>query len=188
MDALLVSMGLVALAEMGDKTQLLALLLAARFRQPVAILTGIAVATILNHALAGIVGQWLTSNIESHWLQWGLGISFVLMAGWTLKADSLNDNQRGRLWGLNAFWATTLLFFLAEMGDKTQLATVGLAAHYSSVWLVVIGTTLGLLIANAPVIWFGDRLLSRWPLGRLRWVAAILFLAFGLWILIDSMG
>jgi putative Ca2+/H+ antiporter (TMEM165/GDT1 family) len=187
MEALLVSIALVALAEMGDKTQLLALLLAARFRQPVTIAFGIAVATLLNHAVAAAAAVWLTVTVDALWLSFGLAISLIAMAAWTLQADSLGDFNTRRLGRFGAFGATTLLFFLAEMGDKTQLATLALAAYYSPVLLVVAGTTLGVLIANIPAIWFGDRLMTKVPMHRFRWMATSLFLILGLWILIQAL-
>ena len=181
MDAFLISTALVALAEMGDKTQLLSLVLAAKFRKPVPIVLGIFVATIVNHALAGAVGAWITTLLGPDVLRWILGISFILMAGWMLIPDKLDDDSAhssGR-WGV--FGTTLLLFFIAEMGDKTQLATVGLAAKYPlSYYWVVLGTTLGMMLANAPVVWFGDKITKKLPIKWIHRVCAVIFLVLGI--------
>lgn len=178
-EALLVSTGAVALAEIGDKTQLLALLLAARFRKPWPIVAGILVATLLNHALAGWLGQqasqWLTPAV----LRWVVAASFIGIALWTLKPDTLDAGQP--LPPRGAFIATTLAFFIAEMGDKTQVATVLLAARYEPLWQVVAGTTVGMLLANVPVVALGSRFADRLPLRAARITAACVFLALGLW-------
>ena len=185
-DALLVSTGTVALAEIGDKTQLLALLLAARFRKPWPIAWGILVATLLNHALAGWLGalaaQWLTPEI----LRWVVAISFIGIALWTLKPDKLEDDTR--LPARGAFIATTIAFFIAEIGDKTQVATVLLAAKYVPLWQVVAGTTVGMLLANVPVVLLGSRFASRLPLKAARITAACVFLALGLWAAFAGLG
>lgn len=184
----LISAGTVALAEIGDKTQLLALLLVARFRKPWPIVAGILVATLLNHALAGWLGamaaQWLTPNV----LRWIVAGSFIAIALWTLKPDTLDDDgsqlpARGASFG-QALVATTIAFFLAEMGDKTQVATVLLAVKYSPLWQVVAGTTFGMLLANVPVVVLGSRFASRLPLRAARITAALVFLALGLWALL----
>lgn len=184
--AALVSTGAVALAEIGDKTQLLALLLAARFRRPWPIIAGILVATLLNHALAGwlgaLVAQWLTPEI----LRWIVAASFLAIALWTLKPDEIDDDQS--LPARNAFIATTIAFFLAEIGDKTQVATVLLAAKYSPLWEVVAGTTLGMLLANVPVVVLGSRFSERLPLRAARRVAAALFVVLGLWVALRGIG
>jgi len=179
MEAFLVSTGVVALAEVGDKTQLLALLLAARFKKPVPIIFGILFATLLNHGLAGAVGGWVTANVEAGTLKWILGMSFLAMAVWVLIPDKLEESDVSFASKLGIFGTTFVAFFLAEMGDKTQIATVAMAAHYSSVLWVVIGTTLGMLIANIPAVLLGDKLTRKIPI---RWVhvgAAILFALLG---------
>ncbi len=185
MEAFLVSTSIVALAEMGDKTQLLALVLAARFRKPWPIVLGILVATLFNHALAGAAGAWVTTLIGPQVLRWVLGVSFIAMAVWMLIPDKLEDGDTGEgpRWGV--FGTTVVAFFLAEMGDKTQIATVMLAAQYSGWLWVVAGTTLGMMLANAPVVWLGDRITRRIPLRTVHVVSAAIFLVLGilaLWI------
>ncbi|KGM51470.1 membrane protein [Lysobacter concretionis Ko07 = DSM 16239] len=183
----LISAGTVAVAEIGDKTQLLALLLAARFRKPWPIIAGILVATILNHALAAwfgaLVAQWLRPEV----LRWIVAISFLAVALWTLKPDTLDDDDalapaRG------AFIATTIAFFIAEIGDKTQVATVLLAAKYPPLWEVVVGTTVGMLLANVPVVLLGSRFADRLPLKMARYVAAAVFLLLGAWVAVRGFG
>ena len=182
----LISTGTVALAEIGDKTQLLALLLAARFRRPWPIIGGILLATLLNHALAGwlgtLVARWLTPDV----LRWVVTASFIAIALWTLKPDTLDDSTA--LPARGAFIATSIAFFLAEIGDKTQVATVLLAAKYPPLWQVVAGTTLGMLLANVPVVLLGSRFAARLPLRAARIVAALLFLALGLWAAVRGIG
>ena len=183
MEALLVSTGVVALAEIGDKTQLLALLLATRFRAPWPIVAGIFVATIANHALASAVGAWIVQFVGPDAMRWLLGISFLLMAGWTLIPDSAPDeNPAAPRYGV--FLATVVAFFLVEMGDKTQIATVALAAQFQSVVWVVLGTTIGMMIANVPVVFAGDALIKRVPLEAVRIIAALSFAALGLYVLL----
>jgi putative Ca2+/H+ antiporter (TMEM165/GDT1 family) len=183
---LYVSTGTVALAEIGDKTQLLALLLAARFRRPWPIVAGILVATLLNHALAGwlgtLVAHWLTPTV----LRWVVAASFIGIALWTLKPDALDEEAK--LPGGNVFAATVVAFFLAEIGDKTQVATVLLATRFDTLWQVVAGTTLGMLLANVPVVAFGSRFAQRLPLRAARVVAALVFLALGLWAAVFGIG
>lgn len=184
MEAFLVSTGVVALAEMGDKTQLLAFLLAARFKKPLSIVMGILVATLVNHALAGAVGAWVTATVHPDVLRWVLGVSFLGMAAWTLVPDQLDDTQTLRdAQGLGVFGVTVVAFFLAEMGDKTQIATVAMAAHYALPVQVVVGTTLGMLIANVPAVFVGDRLAHRIPMQWVRRVAAATFALLGLLVL-----
>ena len=178
-EALLVSTGVVALAEIGDKTQLLALLLAARFRKPWPIVAGILVATLLNHALAGLLGAWITSWLSPGVLRWVLGVSFLAMAAWTLIPDQIEDDEAQLASRLGVFGATFVSFFLAEMGDKTQIATVAMAAQYAQVLAVVAGTTLGMLIANVPVVFVGDRLAQRIPMQWVHRAAAALFALLG---------
>jgi putative Ca2+/H+ antiporter (TMEM165/GDT1 family) len=183
LEALLVSTGVVAVAEIGDKTQLLALLLTTRFRAPWPIVAGILVATLLNHALAGAVGNWLVRFAGPDVLRWILGISFILMAAWALIPDSApEDSAQAPRYGV--FIATVIAFFLVEMGDKTQVATVALAAQFQSLAAVVVGTTLGMLIANVPVVFAGDALLRRVPLKIVRGIAAASFVLLGLYVLI----
>ncbi|NMM76697.1 hypothetical protein B2J88_27795 [Rhodococcus sp. SRB_17] len=179
MEAFLVSTSIVALAEMGDKTQLLALVLAARFRKPWPIVLGIFVATVLNHALAGAAGAWVTTVLGPQVLRWVLGVSFIAMAVWMLIPDKLEDGETGAAprWGV--FGTTVVAFFLAEMGDKTQIATVMLAAQYSAWVWVVVGTTLGMMLANAPVVWLGERITRRVPLRTVHGVSALIFLVLG---------
>ena len=158
MDAFLISTGIVALAEMGDKTQLLSLVLAARFRKPWPILAGILVATLANHALAGAVGASVTRLLGPDVLRWIVGASFIAMAAWMLIPDKLDEDEVGASRpGLGVFTTTLLAFFVAEMGDKTQIATVVLAARFDAWASVVLGTTLGMMLANVPVVWFGDQ-------------------------------
>jgi putative Ca2+/H+ antiporter (TMEM165/GDT1 family) len=182
LEAFLVSAGVVALAEIGDKTQLLALLLAARFRAPWPIVLGIFVATLANHALASAVGAWLVTVIGADALRWILGLSFIAMAVWTLIPDSAPDEpSKAPRYGV--FLTTVIAFFLVEMGDKTQIATVALAAQFQSIVFVVIGTTVGMMLANAPVVFAGDALMRRVPLRWIRAVAALSFLVLGIYAL-----
>lgn len=185
MDAFLLSTGIVALAEMGDKTQLLALILAARFRRPWPIVLGIFVATIANHALAGAVGVWVTTVLGPDMMRWVLGGSFIAMAVWMLIPDTVDDdadNSTAPRFGV--FGTTVIAFFLAEMGDKTQVATVMLAAQYQAWAWVVAGTTLGMMLANAPVVWLGDKITKLVPLRVVHVVSALVFLALGAWALL----
>ena len=162
MEALLISTGIVALAEIGDKTQLLAFILAAKFRRPVPICLGILVATLVNHAFAGALGYWITHAIGPETLRWILGISFIAMAAWTLIPDKF-DEEGAKLARYGVFGTTLLAFFLAEMGHKTQVATIALAAQFQSVVLVVAGTTFGMMLANVPAVLLGDRIAGRIP-------------------------
>lgn len=184
LEALLASVGLVALAEVGDKTQLLSLALAAKYRRPLPIIAGIAIATLLNHALAGALGAWITHLVGPRPLQAGLGLSFLAMAAWMLVPDKLDVESRAPRFGV--LLTTVIAFFLVEMGDKTQVATVALAAKYAEVAVVVAGTTLGMLLANAPLVAFGDRLLARIPVRVVQRVAALLFAMFGVLAVIQA--
>ena len=179
MEAFLISTSVVALAEMGDKTQLLSLVLAARFRKPWPIVAGIFVATLVNHALAGAVGAWITSYLGENAMRWILGLSFIAMAIWMLIPDKLDEDEVSghSRWGV--FGTTLVAFFLAEMGDKTQIATVMLAANYNAYLWVVAGTTLGMMLANAPVVWLGDKLVKRVPIRLVHVVSAVIFLVLG---------
>ena len=184
MEAFLVSTGVVALAEMGDKTQLLALLLAARFRKPWPIVWGILVATLANHALAGALGAWVTTFLGPVALRWVLGVSFIAMAMWMLIPDKLDEGDAAAAPRLGVFATTLVAFFLAEMGDKTQIATVMLAARYNAFVWVVAGTTLGMMLANAPVVWLGERITRRVPIRAVHVTSAVIFLALGLFALV----
>ena len=182
LEAFLVSTGLVALAEIGDKTQLLALLLACRFRKPVPIVLGILVATMANHAFAGAIGTWITTVLGPDLLRWILGVSFLAMAAWMLVPDQIDDADAAST-RFGVFGTTLVTFFLAEMGDKTQIATVALAAQYASFWWVVAGTTLGMMIANVPVVFLGDRAAKKLPLKLVHGIAAAIFAVLGLLVL-----
>ena len=184
MEAFLVSTGIVALAEIGDKTQLLTLLLASRFRKPWPIVTGIFIATLANHAIAGVVGAWIAREVGDQAMRWILGLSFLAMAAWMLVPDKLEgDAGASRKLG-GVLVTTTLLFFVVEIGDKTQIATVALAARFESLAAVVLGTTLGMMLANAPVAFFGDALARRVPVRTVHVVAALVFAALGIGVLI----
>lgn len=178
MEALLTSITLVAVAEIGDKTQLLSFVLAAKLRRPYAIMAGILVATLANHALAGSVGVWLASLVPPSTLNWIVGLAFIAFGLWALRPDTLDGDPRLLRGG--AFVTTTVAFFLAEMGDKTQLATVALGARYDALAWVVLGTTLGMMIANVPAVIVGEALAHRIPMRTVRWIAAALFVAAGL--------
>ncbi|MBA4261391.1 MAG: hypothetical protein C0443_05050 [Comamonadaceae bacterium] len=186
MEAFMVSTGLVALGEMGDKTQLLAILLAARFRKPVPIVLGILVATLANHALAGAVGQWVAEAIGPQWLRWIIGGSFLAMAVWMLIPDQIDDDESGaKGLRLGVFGTTVVAFFLAEMGDKTQIATVALAARYDAFVAVVAGTTLGMMLANVPVVYLGDRIAKKVPMTLVHGVSALIFAVLGVLTLLN---
>jgi putative Ca2+/H+ antiporter (TMEM165/GDT1 family) len=184
MEAFLVSTGIVALAEMGDKTQLLALILAVRFRKPIPIVLGILVATLANHAMAGAVGAWVTTLLGPDVLRWVLGASFIAMALWMLIPDKMDDEDAAQAPRFGVFGTTVLAFFLAEMGDKTQIATVMLAAQYNAFFAVVAGTTLGMMLANAPVVWLGERMTRLIPLRIVHIVSALIFMGLGLFALL----
>ena len=187
MEAFLVATGIVALAEMGDKTQLLALLLAARFRKPWPIVFGIFVSTLVNHALAGAVGSWVTQVLGANVLRWILGGSFIVMAIWMLIPDKLDEDDSPKSSRFGVFGTTVIAFFLAEMGDKTQIATVMLAARFVGdyVW-VVAGTTLGMMLANAPVVWLGDKLVKRVPIRLVHGISAAIFLVLGILVIVSG--
>lgn len=184
MEAFLVSTGVVALAEMGDKTQILALLLAARFRKPAPIVLGILFATLANHALAGAFGTWLAHTIGPELMRWILGLSFIAMAAWALIPDRYDSQpQHPPRWGV---FATTLLaFFLLEMGDKTQIATAALAARYAALPWVVAGTTLGMMIANVPAVMLGEVSARKLPMRIVHGAAAAIFLIIGTLVLVQ---
>ncbi|MFM9917507.1 MAG: TMEM165/GDT1 family protein [Rhizobacter sp.] len=186
MEALFVSTGVVALAEIGDKTQLLAFILAARFKKPVPIILGILCATLVNHGLAGALGAWITATISPQTLRWVLGASFIGMAIWTLIPDKIEEEETQIASKLGVFGATLITFFLAEMGDKTQIATVAMAAHYGTPLLVVIGTTLGMLLADVPAVFIGDKLASKIPMKLVHSIAAAIFAALGVATLLGA--
>lgn len=185
MEAFLVSTGVVALAEIGDKTQLLAFLLAAKFRRPLPIVLGILAATLANHALAGALGAWLTTLVTPEILRWGLGIGFLAMAAWMLIPDTL-DADDAQLPKLGVFAATFVAFFVAEMGDKTQIATVALAAQVGDFLWVVAGTTAGMMIANASAVYLGERFASRMPVKLIHALAAVIFAVLGVAVLLGA--
>mgnify|MGYP006165828915 CR=1 FL=1 len=182
LDSLLVPTAIVALAEIGDKTQLLALILAARFRKPWPIIAGIVAATLANHAAAGAVGAWFGSFFSNATLHWILAASFTATALWTLVPDKMDDDETSTARKFGPFLTTLIAFFLVEIGDKTQVATIVLAAQYSPLWQVVAGTTLGMAIANVPVVLLGARFAARLPLKAARYTAAALFAGLGLWV------
>jgi putative Ca2+/H+ antiporter (TMEM165/GDT1 family) len=185
LEAFLVSTGIVALAEIGDKTQLLAFILAAKFRKPVPIILGILVSTLANHGFAGALGSWITSLLEPQTLRWILGISFIAMAIWTLIPDKFDEGD-AKLARFGVFGTTVVAFFLAEMGDKTQIATVALAAQYNAFFAVVAGTTLGMMIANVPAVLLGDRIAKRMPVRLVHGVAAAIFAILGVATLLGA--
>ncbi len=187
MEAFLTSTALVAVAEIGDKTQLLAIVLATRFRKPVPIILGILVATLANHALAALAGHTAASLLNSAAFQIGVALSFIAMGLWTLVPDKLDDEGEPRALG-SVFLTTAAAFFLVEMGDKTQIATVALGAQFPSVWLVTAGTTLGMMIANVPAVLLGNALVQRISLKAVRIVAAASFVAVGAWMLVEALG
>lgn len=184
LSTIFLSTGVVALAEMGDKTQLLAFLLAARFKKPVQIILGILAATIINHGLAGALGAWITSVLSATTLGWILGISFIAMAIWTLIPDEIEEEESTIAGRFGVFGATAITFFLAEMGDKTQIATVALAAHYSHAVFVVIGTTLGMLLADVPAVFIGTKFAQKISMKLVHGIAAAVFGLLGVLTLI----
>lgn len=180
MEALLISTGVVALAEIGDKTQLLAFILAARFKKPVPIILGILAATLLNHGLAGALGAWITTVVSPEAMRWALGLSFIGMAIWTLIPDKIEEEETQLATQFGVFGATLITFFLAEMGDKTQIATVALAAYYGVPVMVVMGTTLGMLIADVPAVFVGVKFAEKIPMKLVHAIAAGIFAVMGL--------
>lgn len=186
MEAFLVSTGVVALAEIGDKTQLLAFILAARFKKPLPIIAGILCATLVNHGLAGALGAWITSTVSPEVLRWVLGASFIGMAIWTLIPDKIEDEETQVAQKLGVFGATLITFFLAEMGDKTQIATIAMAAHYASPLTVVAGTTLGMLLADVPAVFAGDKLANKIPMKLVHSIAAAIFAVLGVATLLGA--
>lgn len=188
MEAFFTSTAVVALAEIGDKTMLLAIWLSTRFRAPVPIIFGILAATLINHALAALAGQQIAGLLDAPWFRWAVALGFVAMALWTLVPDKIDEkdgqvSQKG-----SVFLTTTIAFFLVEMGDKTQVATVALGAHYHSVLAVAAGTTLGMMLANVPAVFLGEALVKRVPLNIVRLFAAMLFLSLGIWQIYEIVG
>ena len=187
MDALFVSTLAVAVAEIGDKTQLLALVLAARYRKSWPIIAGILAATLLNHALAGWFGSLVTAWVDPTWLRWGVALSFLAVAAWALVPDKLDEDEvKAPRFG--PFVATLIAFFIVEIGDKTQVATIALGAQFQDVLLVALGTTAGMMLANVPAVWFGQKIVDVVPLKVVRSIAAALFLAIGLWVIAQAAG
>jgi putative Ca2+/H+ antiporter (TMEM165/GDT1 family) len=178
LETLFISTAIVALAEMGDKTQLLSFVLAAKFKQKTSIILGIFAATLANHFLAGYVGTWLASLLSPTTMKWIVALSFFAFGLWALKPDKLEENKTLR--GTGVFLTAFIAFFLVEMGDKTQLATIALAARYDSLVAVVFGTTLGMMIANIPAVWMGEVLAHRVNMKIMRWIAAALFILLGI--------
>ncbi|MBB5371734.1 MULTISPECIES: TMEM165/GDT1 family protein [unclassified Janthinobacterium] len=185
MEAFFISTGIVGLAEIGDKTQLLAFLLAAKFRKPLPIVLAILAATIVNHAFAAAVGAWITSMLGPDVLRWVLGVSFLVMAAWTLIPDKIDEDDT-KLAKYGVFLTTLIAFFMAEMGDKTQVATVALAARYHDVVSVVLGTTVGMMLANVPAVYLGDRIANKVSLPLVHGIAAIVFAILGVATLLGA--
>jgi len=185
MEAFFISTGIVGLAEIGDKTQLLAFLLAAKFRKPLPIVLAILAATIVNHAFAAAVGAWITSMLGPDVLRWVLGVSFLVMAAWTLIPDKIDEDE-AKLAKYGVFLTTLIAFFMAEMGDKTQVATVALAARYHDVYSVVLGTTVGMMLANVPAVYLGDRIANKVSLPLVHGIAAIVFAVLGVATLLGA--
>lgn len=187
MQEFLISISIVALAEMGDKTQLLALLLSARFRKPIPILIAILLATLINHGVSALLGQWITTVLSPEVLVWVLAVGFIGMAFWMLIPDKLDDetDSINKWQKFGVFGATFILFFLAEIGDKTQIATVALAARYDSIFWVMLGTTIGMMIANAPAVFIGNKLAERLPISLIHKIGAAIFLIVGISTLIQ---
>lgn len=187
MEALFTSTAVVALAEIGDKTQLLAIVLAARFKRPVPIILGILVATLANHFLAAFVGAQAAAFLEGDWFRYVIAASFIAMGAWTLIPDKLDDVE-DKPARFGAFVTTVVAFFLVEMGDKTQLATVALSARFNDLIMVTLGTTLGMMVANVPAVLLGNELIARVPLNVVRIIAALLFVVIGLWLGAQTAG
>jgi Ca2+/H+ antiporter, TMEM165/GDT1 family len=186
MESLYISTGVVALAEIGDKTQLLAFILAARFNKPIPIIMGILAATLINHGLAGALGAWITSVVSPDMMRWILGASFIGMAIWTLIPDKIEEEETQVAKHLGVFGATFITFFLAEMGDKTQIATVALAAHYGAPLMVIAGTTLGMLLADVPAVFVGNKFAAKIPMKLVHSIAAAIFALMGMATLLGA--
>lgn len=188
MESLLVSTLVVAIAEIGDKTQLLAIILATRFKKPIPIILGILVATLANHALAATAGYWVADLLSGVWFKWAIAVSFVAMAGWALIPDKADDEDAGGAGRYGVFLTTAIAFFLVEMGDKTQIATVALGAKFHAIAWVAVGTTLGMMLANVPAVYLGEAATKVVPLNYVRIGAAVIFLALGLWQVAELLG
>ena len=188
MEAILTSTAVVALAEIGDKTMLLAIVLATRFRKPLPIILGILVATLANHGIAAFLGQSIANLLSGQWFRYAVGASFVAMALWTLVPDKLDADEEPKPSRYGAFLTTTVAFFIVEIGDKTQIATIALGAQFQNVLAVTIGTTLGMMLANVPAVYLGNAIVERVSLKFIRMAAALLFLLIGLWVLTDAAG
>lgn len=188
MDAFLTSTAVVALAEIGDKTQLLAIVLATRFKRPVPIVAGIFFATLANHFLAALLGAQAAAWLSGVWFRYVVALSFIAMAAWTLVPDKLDDEEGMKIGRYGAFLTTLVAFFLVEMGDKTQVATIALGARFHNVLEVMAGTTVGMMLANGPAVFLGDALTRRVSLALVHRIAALLFLAIGLWLLAQTAG
>lgn len=186
MDAFLTSLSLVAIAEIGDKTQLLAILLATRFRQPLPIIAGILVATLGNHFIAALVGHGIAGLLDSPAFRIAVAAGFILMGLWTLVPDKIDDDMKTP-GGAGVFFTTLVAFFLVEMGDKTQVATIALGAQFASVFAVTAGTTAGMMLANVPAVYLGEALITRVSLKLVRRIAAALFIGIGVWLLIENL-
>jgi putative Ca2+/H+ antiporter (TMEM165/GDT1 family) len=186
MESLLVSALVVAIAEIGDKTQLLAIILATRFKKPVPIIMGILVATLANHTLAALAGSLVSDLFDGAWFKWAIAISFIAMAAWALIPDKADDDMPGGKGRYGVFLTTTIAFFLVEMGDKTQIATVALGARFHDVLWVAAGTTLGMMVANVPAVYFGEAVTKVVPLKYVRIGAALIFLALGIWAGVEA--
>jgi Ca2+/H+ antiporter, TMEM165/GDT1 family len=184
-EAFLVSTGVVALGEMGDKTQLLAIVLAAAFRNPIPIILCILVATLVNHAAAGAVGGWVAQAMGPNILRWVIGVSFLAMAGWMLIPDKIDEDAAGGKQRFGVFGTTVVAFFLAEMGDKTQIATVALAARYTDIVQVVLGTTFGMMLANVPAVFLGDKIAKKVSMRLANSIAAVIFAILGVLTLLN---
>lgn len=188
MEPVLTSTAVVALAEIGDKTMLLAILLATRFRKPLPIILGILVATLANHGIAAFLGETVAGLLQGTWFRYAVGAGFVAMAAWTLVPDKLDDDAGPAPSRFGALLTTTVAFFIVEIGDKTQIATIALGAQFRNVLLVTLGTTLGMMLANVPAVWFGQAIVERVPLRLVRTLAAALFLVIGLWVIAQAAG
>jgi putative Ca2+/H+ antiporter (TMEM165/GDT1 family) len=185
LEAFFVSVGVVVLGEMGDKTQLLAFVLAATFKRPLPIILGILTATLFNHTLAGVLGAWIAAQLGPDLLRWVIGLSFIAMAGWVLIPDKADEETAGRARRFGVFGTTVISFFLAEMGDKTQIATVALAARYHDLASVVAGTTLGMMLADVPAVFLGDTIAKKVSMPLVHGIAALIFAVLGLLTLLN---
>ena len=188
LEAFTTSTAIVALAEIGDKTQLLAIVLAARFKRPLPIVLGILAATLANHFLAALLGATAAAFLDGKWFRLAIAVGFVAMGLWTLVPDKLDDEEAPQTSGRGAFLATLVAFFLVEMGDKTQIATIALGARFNDALAVTAGTTLGMMLANVPAVVFGNALIRRVPLDVVRMVAAALLVATGAWLFVQTVG